>query len=310
LAFTESIKKFVGIKTEEELNKVSTPKEKAKNFVETLIFALIGALLIKTFLLESSRIPTGSMESTIMVGDFVLVNKVIYGASTPRNIPFTNISLPYITFPAIREPKRKDVIVFEWPGYTDDLHPSEIMSYVKRCVGLPGDTIKIVNKVLFVNGKEFWRPPHIQYVTPEVIPAGMVDPEIFPKGAPWNKDNYGPLVVPKKGDVIKLTPENVEQWRTIIDREFDKRVVQVEGNQVVIDGKPVSSYTLKKDYYFMMGDNRDNSLDSRFWGFVPRDKITGQAEIVYWSWNPDYSFAQPIDLLSSVRLNRIAKLIH
>ncbi|MCU7496324.1 MAG: signal peptidase I [Ignavibacteria bacterium] len=310
MTFKEGARKFLGIKTEEELKQVKTPKEKFRNFVETLVFALIGALLIKTFLLESSRIPTGSMENTILVGDFVLVNKVIYGSTTPRNIPFTNITLPHFSFPAIREPKAKDVVVFDWPGYTNDLEPSEIMSYVKRLIGMPGDTVKIVNKVVFVNGKEFWRPPNIQYISPQTIPAGIANPRIFPPGAPWNEDNYGPLVVPKKGDVIHLTPENLEQWRTIIDREFGRRVVQLSGNLITIDGKPAGSYTLKKDYYFMMGDNRDNSLDSRFWGFVARDRVIGEAAIVYWSWNPEIPFSNFFDLLSSVRLNRIARIIH
>ncbi|MGE5399946.1 MAG: signal peptidase I [Ignavibacteriales bacterium] len=310
MSFKDSARRFLGIKTEEELKAVHTPQQKFRNFVETLVFALIGALLIKTFLLESSRIPTGSMENTILVGDFVLVNKIIYGSTTPRNIPFTDISLPHFSFPSLREPRAKDVIVFEWPGYTNDLEPSEMMSYVKRCIGLPGDTVKIVNKVVFVNGKEFWRPPNIQYLNPQPIPAGIANPNIFPPGAQWNEDNYGPLVVPKKGDVITLTPKNVEQWRTIIDREFGKRVVKTVGSQVTIDGKPVTSYTLTKNYYFMMGDNRDNSLDSRFWGFVSRDRIVGEASIVYWSWNPAIPFSELFDLLGSVRWNRIAKLIN
>ncbi|HEX2961788.1 MAG TPA: signal peptidase I [Ignavibacteriales bacterium] len=310
MTFKEGARRFLGIKTEEELNQVKTPQEKFRNFVETLVFALIGALLIKTFLLESSRIPTGSMENTILVGDFVLVNKVIYGSTTPRNIPFTNISLPHFSFPSIREPKAKDVVVFDWPGYTNDLEPSEIMSYVKRLIGMPGDTVKIVDKVVFVNGKEFWRPPHIQYVSPQTIPAGIANPRIFPPGAPWNEDNYGPLVVPKKGDVIHLTPSNLEQWRTIIDREFGRRVVKLLGNQITIDGKPADSYKLTKDYYFMMGDNRDNSLDSRFWGFVARDRVIGEAAIVYWSWDPSIPFSDFFELLGSVRLNRIARIIH
>lgn len=310
MSFKDSLKKFVGIKTEEELNKVRTPKEKARNFVETLLFAFIGAMLIKTFLIESSRIPTGSMESTIMVGDFVLVNKIIYGSSTPRNIPFTNIALPFWSLPSVREPERKDVVVFEYPGDRDELEHPQIMSYVKRLIGLPGDTVEIRNKVVFVNGKEFWRPPHIQYLNDYPKPKGLAEPRIFPAGMPWNEDNYGPLVMPKKGDVIKLSPANIMQWSTLIDREYEKRVVTVSGNQVLIDGKPVSSYTIQKDYYFMMGDNRDNSLDSRFWGFVPRDKVVGQALIIYWSWDPEIPFSDFFDLLGSVRLNRIAKLIH
>lgn len=310
MSFKDSLKKFVGIKTEEELKKVRTPKEKAKNFVETLLFAFIGAMLIKTFLIESSRIPTGSMESTILVGDFVLVNKVIYGSSTPRNIPFTNIALPFWTLPSIREPERKDVVVFEYPGDRDELKDQEIMSYVKRLVGLPGDTVEIRNKVVFVNGKEFWRPPHIQYLSYYPTPAGAADPDIFPVGMPWNKDNYGPLYIPKKGDVIKLSTDVVVQWRTLIDREFEREVVSVSSGKVLIDGNPVDSYTIQKDYYFMLGDNRDNSLDSRFWGFVPRDKVVGQALIIYWSWDPSIPFSDIFSLLGSVRLDRIAKLIH
>lgn len=310
MSFSESVKKFFGIKSESEVNRVRTPKEKARNFIETLLFAFIGALLIKTFIIESSRIPTGSMENTIMVGDFVLVNKLIYGSTTPRNIPFTSVELPHFSFPSFREPRPKDVVVFEWPGDRDELKPAEIMSYVKRLIGMPGDTVKIVNKVVYVNGREFWRPPHIQYLNPQSIPAGIPNPRIFPAGAPWNEDNYGSVVVPKKGDMIKLTPENIEQWRTIIDREFERRVVNVEGNKITIDGRVVNSYTIKKDYYFMLGDNRDNSLDSRFWGFVPRDKVIGQALVIYWSWDPSIPFSQLFDLLASVRLNRIAKLIH
>ncbi|HEX2866067.1 MAG TPA: signal peptidase I [Ignavibacteriales bacterium] len=304
-----SMKQFVGIKTESELKRKEEPKSRTRDFIKNLLFALIGALVIKTFFLESSRIPTGSMEGTMLVGDFVLVNKMIYGSSTPRNIPFTNISLPFYTLPAFREPKREDVVVFDYPGNSDELESPVIMSYVKRLVGLPGDTIQIKDKVLFVNGREFRRPPNIQYIDPVVRPAGMDESDIFPGSANWNRDNYGPIVVPGKGEVIKLNPSNLEQWRTIIDREFGRRVVNVSGNQVTIDGKPASSYTLKKDYYFMMGDNRDNSADSRYWGFVPRDKIIGRAEIVYWSWDPSIPFYELFDLLGSVRFSRIARLI-
>jgi len=287
-----------------------TPAQKFWEFIKNLLFAAFAALLIKTFLIETSRVPTGSMEKTILVGDFLFVNKFIYGSTSPRTIPFTNIALPYFQLPAIREPRRGDIVVFEYPGDRDELKPAEINNYVKRCIGIPGDTIEIIDKVVFVNGKEAWIPPHIQYLNPYVTPKGVPNPRIFPKGANFNEDNYGPIVVPKKGDVIPLSVENVEQWRTIIDREFGRRVVTVEGNQVFIDGKPVNSYTIKKDYYFMMGDNRDDSADSRFWGFVPRDKIIGQAFLIYWSWDPSIPFSDFFRLLGSVRLNRIAKLVH
>jgi signal peptidase I len=110
--------------------------------------------------------------------------------------------------------------------------------------------------------------------------------------------------------VIKLTTDNVEKWRTIIDRELGKRSVTVEGNKIMINGKQVNYYTLTKDYYFMMGDNRDDSADSRYWGFVPRDKVIGQAFLIYWSWDPSIPFSDFFSLLGSVRLGRIAKLVH
>ena len=287
-----------------------TPAQKTLEFIKNLLFAAVAALIIKTFLIETSRVPTGSMEKTILVGDFLFVNKFVYGSSSPRNIPFTNIALPYFQLPAIHEPERGDIVVFEYPGDRDEMNSAEIMNYVKRCIGEPGDTIEVIDKVVFVNGKEAKRPAQIQYISPYVTPAGVANPRIFPKGSGFNEDNFGPVYVPKKGDKIPLTLETVEKWRTIIDREFGKRVVTVEGSQVMIEGKPADSYTLKQDYYFMMGDNRDDSADSRFWGFVPRDKIVGQALMIYWSWDPSIPFSDFFNLMSTVRLNRIAKLVH
>ncbi len=300
----------------EELRKESktpllkSPKEKFIDFWKNLLFAAAAALLIKTFLIETSRVPTGSMEKTILIGDFLFVNKFIYGSSSPRTIPFTNIVLPYFQMPAVREPERGDIVVFEYPGDRDEFAPVEINNYVKRCIALPGDTIEINDKVVFVNGREALRPFHIQYINNYCTPKGVVNPRIFPKNANFNEDNYGPIIIPQKGDVINLTLENIEQWRTIIDREFGRRVVTIEGDQIFIDGALAKSYTIKKDYYFMMGDNRDDSADSRYWGFVPRDKIVGQAFMIYWSWDPSIPFSDFFNLLGTVRLNRITRLVH
>lgn len=289
---------------------MKTPKQKSIDFIKNLLFALIAALLIKSFLIETSRVPTGSMETTIKVGDFLFVNKFIYGSSSPRNIPFTDIELPFFTLPSIKEPEKGEIVVFEYPGDRDDLKSPAITNYVKRCLAAPGDTIQIINKVVFINGVETPIPTNIQYRNPYPTPAGIGRDYIFPKGSGWNEDNYGPYVIPKVGDVIQLNSANIDWWRTIIDREFGKRVVTARDGKIFIEGMEVVSYTIKKDYYFMMGDNRDDSADSRFWGLVPRDLIIGEALMIYWSWNPEYSFAEFFKLLGSVRLNRIAKIVH
>lgn len=311
MSFKSGLRKFLGIKTEEELNRKKTFPEKVREFFESLLFAAIAALFIITFIIQNTRIPTGSMEDTILVGDFVLVNKFIYGASSPRYIPFTEIELPFFTLPALKDPKAKDIVVFEYPGDRDQLRPNELgVNYVKRCIGTPGDTIQIINKVIFVNSKEFWIPTHIKYLNPYLKPREYVEPRIFPKGMPWNEDNYGPLIVPKKGYTVRLNIENVEQWRTIIDREYGRRVVDIKNNVVTIEDVPVKSYTFKKDYYFMMGDNRDDSLDSRFWGFVSRDMVVGEAFITLFSWNRDIPMSDLLRLLGSIRPDRILKLLH
>lgn len=306
-------RKILGIKTEEELNRVRTPKEKVKDFFVSLFYAAVAALIIITFIVQNTRIPTGSMENTIWVGDFVLVNKFIYGATSPRYIPFTEVKLPYFELPSLAEPERGDIVVFEYPGDRDQLVASELnVNYVKRLIGMPGDTIEIRDKVVFVNGKEAPIPPYIQYdprrLTP--LPPGKANPRIFPKGKPWNQDNWGPFVIPKQGDVIQLSENNIEEWQTIIDREFGERVVELRDSSIYINGKQVDSYTMTKDYYFMMGDNRDNSEDSRFWGLVPRDMVVGEAFIVLFSWDRNYSFFEPFKLLGSIRLDRILKLLH
>ena len=309
-------KKFLFWKKKER-KKPETFVEKVIEFFRQLFWAAIAAFFIITFIIQNTRIPTGSMEDTILVGDFVLVNKFIYGSSSPKYIPFTEIEIPFFRLPALKNPKAKDIVVFEYPGDRDQLFASpKGVNYVKRCIGVPGDTVEIRDKVVFVNGKEFWKPSFVKYYKGRYgnflkpVPRGVAGPRIFPKGMDWNEDNYGPLVIPKKGSTIPLNKYNVEQWRTIIDREYGKSVVDFINGAVTIEGIPVSSYTFKKDYYFMMGDNRDDSLDSRFWGLVSRDMVVGEAFIILFSWDRDIPFSQLFKLLGSVRTDRILLLLH
>ena len=127
-------------------------KSKSREFVDALIYAGVVAFIIKILFFEAFRIPTGSMEKTLLVGDFLLVTKFTYGATTPRNIPFTDIRLPYFQLPGFKDPKRGDIIVFDFPGDRDDLESKEVVNYIKRCVATPGDTLQIIDKKLYVNG--------------------------------------------------------------------------------------------------------------------------------------------------------------
>jgi signal peptidase I len=186
--------------------------------------------------------------------------------------------------------------------------PSQKVQYLKRLVGEPGDTIRIINKVLYVNGAEFPRPKGMQFIKPYVEPAGKINPGIFPKGSGWNEDNYGPLYIPKQGDVISLSKDNYLWWDTFIKREGHKIEMKPDG-KIFIDGSEIYQYKIQRSYYFAMGDNRDNSQDSRYWGFVPRESIVGKAWFVYWSWDSNIDFSDFFRLLGSTRLERIGKSI-
>jgi len=268
---------------------------------------LLIVFLFNSFVLASFEVPTGSMENTVMAGDFLLVNKFTLGGRTLEVIPYTGIHLPYLRVPGFRDVRRGDIIVFEFPGLRDERQAKEFTYYLKRCVALSGDTVQIINKVLYVNGARAPLPKYVKFLRPRPMSAGRADPEIFPVGEPFNADNYGPLRVPKRGDVIALNRDNIKRWLTFIEREGHD--VRIDGNTILIDGQPESEYTVERDYLFGMGDNRDDSLDSRYWGFVPRSSVVGTPLIVYWSWDPDTPIYRIFDKLSSIRWNRIGRLI-
>ena len=282
-------------------------KSRSKEIFDAFFIAVIAAVFLKMFFVEAYRIPTGSMEETLLIGDFLLVNKFVYGATTPRNVPFTDTRIPYFRFPALKEPHRGDVVVFDFPGNRDELVPKDITMYIKRCIGEPGDTVQIINRVVYVNRQILPNPPLAQF-DPGKQNTNITEPRIFPKGSGWNEDNYGPLRVPKKGDVIKLSLDNIDRWNVFIFREGHIPRVTIN-DKITIDDKETDEYTVRRSYYFMMGDNRNNSLDSRFWGFVPEENLVGEALITYWSWNSDIPFSRVASLVSSIRWNRIARVI-
>lgn len=294
------------LKKKKEPKKPETPKEQFISWVKTILGAIVVVMFINGAAIASFVVPTGSMENTVMTGDFLFVNKFLYGPTTPQLIPFFNIPLPFYKFPGIKEPEKNDVIVFIYPGDRDQVKPTEFVYYLKRCVATAGDVIEISNKKLIVNGVEVELPEHGRYDRNLPIYPGDKS-RTFPPGAGYTRDNYGPVKIPKKGDVIKLSPENIRQWDVFITREGHE--VTSTSTSVYIDEKPVTEYTVKRDYCFALGDNRDNSLDSRYWGFVPYDNVVGSPIVVYWSWNTDIPLTNLIEKLGSTRLTRMGTLI-
>lgn len=283
-------------------------KSRAREYTEVIGLTILAALFLKVFVVEAYNIPTASMENTLLAGDFVLVNKFVYGARSPRYIPFTNISIPQITLPAISHPKTGDVVVFEFPGNPDEYVGGTTENYVKRCIAGPGDTVMIADKAVFVNGRQVQLPTNARFENVPLFPKGFKDYRIFPRGSTFNEDNYGPVVVPKRGADIRIATGDVDEYRDLIEREGHS-VAMGDGGNILIDGAASHTYQVMKDYYFMMGDNRDNSLDSRFWGFVSDDRIIGKAIVVYWSWdvsNAESSFGQR---LSTIRWNRMGTIV-
>lgn len=283
----------------------SATKQKVVAFLREAGIVIGAFLVLNNFVIASFLVPTGSMENEVMTGDLLFVNKFIYGGTSPRNIPFTDVRLPWFRVPGIRDVERGDVIVFVFPGNRDVVAPDEFTFYLKRCVGLPGDTIQVIDRVLFVNSEPFPIPRNLKFSYHRVRRG----PEegIFPPGAPWNEDNYGPIAVPKKGMVIPLDPSTVGAWETFIMREGHD--VRIAGESVLLDGVATTEYVVERDYLFGMGDHRDNSLDSRYWGFIPRENLVGTPMIVYWSWDTNIPIYDIFSKLGSVRWGRLGTLI-
>jgi len=282
---------------------------KSKHFLRSVIIALLTAIILKSFLIEADKIPTASMRNTLIPGDFILVNRAAYSFYTPRFFPLTDIKIPWINLIDFNRPKVNDVIVFQFPGYDGEINAGENIDYIKRIIGTPGDTIQIINKDVFVNGKKLLFPSTALIDSVHFIKKGVIDNRIYPPGNGWSEDNYGPIIVPKKGMTVPINAENINEWQLLIDREFNKYAVSMEGTVININGKPERKYTIKDNYYFVMGDNRDDSMDSRFWGFVPYNNIIGKAVVIYWSVSDNQQNGF-FGFFNKIRWNRIFTIIH
>lgn len=347
------------------------PKSKLREWTDAIVFAVIAATIIRWLIMEAFTIPTPSMEKSLLVGDFLFVSKLHYGArtpATPLQVPLTHqtiwgtsipsyldwIQLPQFRLPGFSHVKKGDVVVFNHP--TELQYPVDLKTnYIKRCVGVAGDTIRVTDMQVYVNGKTEANPPKMQfkyfiktdenlnnrifdkYDITEVYPMsggylvftmpevakeletlsfiksvqvieeseGVGEARIYPDASklPWNTDYWGPIVIPAKGMTIPVNDETLTKYGYVIQFYEYNDEVKIADGKLEIDGQPVTSYTFKQDYYFMMGDNRHNSEDSRFWGFVPADHIVGKALFIWMSIDPNGGF------VNKIRWSRLFNLI-
>ncbi len=385
--------------------------------VSSILFAVVAATLVHNYFIQPYIIPTGSLEKSLLIGDFLFVSKFHYGARTPMTavsfpmvhdtIPVLKVrsylkkpQLPYFRLPALQKIKRNDIVVFSWPADTVrqffvrekrvDKPIDKKSNYVKRCVGIPGDTLEIIDGLVYTNGEKntysnraqiqftfnayaskgissrkllnegfesFSRKYKIENITessyqqliPYIIgrtgntvenfhviteakglPVELIrklglrvseplesskemtltleeantlrkisgidsvvqrvnkrkvpNETFFPNKIPydWNEDNFGPLLIPKKGLTVALTPSNLPLYKKIIT-DYESNDLEISPTEIRINGEVQESYTFEQDYYWMMGDNRHRSEDSRFWGFVPEDHIVGKPIFIWFS---------------------------
>ena len=384
--------------------RVSTAVRNIRDITFAILIALFITLGIRTLFVEAYKIPTPSMEKSLLVGDYLFVSKLAYGPklpNTPLSIPFLPgmlpggnlcysklVNLPYKRLKGFSKVERNDVIVFnfpegdtvivQYPGqnyyslirqfgrdylqsrFSFVSHPVDKRdNYIKRCIGLPGDTVTIVSSLVVVNGQKLEELPDQQFnyyvktknieLSKEIVGElglkenqlkynyynstyilsltrtdaeylgkhkdiesvkryletvlSFQNTEIFPHSTQslWSADDFGPVVVPGKGMTVKINTGNLPLYRRIIE-VYEKNKLVLQGDNIYINGKLADSYTFKMDFFFVMGDNRHNSADSRFWGFVPEDHLVGKAVAIWFSLDAEKG-------IRGIRLNRMFKSI-
>lgn len=275
-----------------------------KKFIRLIFYLIILAIFLRAFILDAFRIPTSSMADTLYPGDFIIVNLSAYNLNTPRQIPILGLSIPSVNIFNTGKPEINDLIVFKFPEINPEDAVYNNINLIKRIVALPSDTLQIINKKIFVNGKETNLPETVRLSFENIKPKGREDEDIFYSGTGWNSDNYGPVRVPAVGDAININTDNIDDWKRLIVYEYEEKVVRKEGSVITIDDKPVRNYVIKKNHYFVIGDNFNNSRDSRYFGFVNEDMILGKAMFIYLSID---SADSESGFFSNIRWKRIFK---
>ena len=278
-----------------------------KRLIKILISVLILALILKIFVVDAYKIPTASMKDTLLEGDFLLVNKTAYSISTPYQIPFIGKRLSRTELIKTGKPEFNDVIAFEIPANIYDPASEDYSVLIKRIIGLPGDTIEIIDQELYINRKKYRTPSFIKINLNET-PIENVNKDLFPYNNKWSLENYGPIVVPQKGMKVELNPQNILLWQNAINTDYGSKVISVEGTVITLNKQPIRDYIFEKDYYFVLGDNRKNSIDSRYFGFIPEEWIIGKAFMIYWSQMPTQSSGIS-DYFNTIRFSRLMESI-
>jgi signal peptidase I len=367
-------------------NRNLNPSSSSGDWVSSILFAIVAATIVHTYVMQPFTIPSSSLEKSLLVGDFLFVSKFHYGARVPmttvaapmvhdtipilgiksylfddryekRNTSWKNkFQLPYFRIPGFENIERNDIVVFNQPADTllnmNDFTPDrnyykpidKKTNLVKRCVGVAGDSLEVRDGYVYINGKKnklpdrahlqfsylvqpktnqfnpkflkdryditdgfgiinnqntyyfsaisdealskFKNHPNVASITPNKQVKGVRDPNIFPHHPDynWNVDYFGPLYIPEEGKTIPINLENLPLYKRVIT-EYEGNTLQVKGNQILINGQVTDSYTFKQNYYWMMGDNRHNSIDARRWGFVPFDHVIGKPVFIWMSWD-------------------------
>jgi len=279
-----------------------------RRIIKYLILLMVLVLIIKFFAVDAYKIPTGSMKDTLLEGDFILVNKTAYDISTPHQIPILGGKLTRMKIFSLSKPKSNDVVAFDIPLEFYNPSSENYSVLIKRIIGLPGDTLEIKNREVFINKNKLRNPDYL-HINFSENQSTNVDEKLFPYNKNWTIDDYGPVVIPKKGMTVELNPKNISLWQNAINIDFGEKVMSVEGTVINLKGKPIREYTFEKDYYFVLGDNRENSLDSRYFGYVPEEWIIGKAFMIYWSKIPVQSNGIS-DYFNSIRFSRLMQSIN